>query len=459
MRRLPYLAALLFAVLILPVEAGDNWPGFRGGPQPTIAEEATLPINWDKKTNVAWKADIPGDGWSSPVVWGRRVFVTSALSDAKGPEHRKGLYIQDLDGKVLPGQIRWLLTCLDRDTGKTMWQREAFKGPGTPLHIKNTHASETPVVDGERVYAYFGNVGLACFDFDGKEQWKHKWPVYKTMMNWGTAASPVVADGRLYVINDNDTHSFLACLDARTGGQLWEINREEKSNWATPFIWRNDRRTELVTAGTNRVRSYDLNGKLLWEIRGMTAPCIPTPFAHGGLLYVTSGYVMSAKLRPIYAIRPGAEGDISPPAGMDGKPIEWLKDPNPSLAWYRRLAGPYHPTPLASGDYLYVLLDRGTLTCYDARTGEIVYEKQRLGPNAFTASPWGYSGKIFCLSEDGDTIVVQAGKDFKVLGKNSLDEMAMATPAIAGGSLFLRTQSKLYCLRQDGTRGEKKPNE
>jgi outer membrane protein assembly factor BamB len=455
MRRLLTLAALPAVILCLSARAGDNWPSFRGGPQPSVAEEATLPDTWDQKTNVVWKTEIPGDGWSSPVVWGRRVFVSSALSDAKGPAHRKGLYIEDLNGKTPPGQFRWLVTCLDRDTGKILWQKEAFKGPATPVHIKNTNASETPVVDGERVYAYFGNVGLICFDHEGKELWRKKWPAYKTAMNWGTAASPILADGKLYVINDNETHSFLACLDARTGGQLWEIPRDEKSNWATPFVWRNDRRTEIITAGTKRVRSYDMDGKLLWELHGMTMPCIPTPFAHNGMLYVASGYVMSNKLRPIYAIRPGAEGDISPPAGTDDKPVDYVKDPNPWLAWYRRLGGPYHPTPLAYGDYLYVLLDRGTLSCYDARTGEIVYEKERLGSNGFTASPWAYGGKIFCLSEDGVTVVVRAGKEFKILGKNNLDEMSMATPALVGGNLFLRTQSKLYCLRQGGAAGEK----
>jgi outer membrane protein assembly factor BamB len=444
------LAAVLFAVLTLAASAGDNWPSFRGGPQPSVAEESTLPVTWDKKTNVAWKTEIPGDGWSSPIVWGKLVFVTSARSDAKGRPHQKGLYINDLNGSPPPGNFRWFVTCLDRESGKVLWEQEAFKGTAPPMHIKNTLASETPVVDGERVYCYFGNVGLVCYDHSGKELWTKKWPVYKTFSNWGMAASPVLSDGRLYVINDNENHSFLACLDAKTGNQLWEINRQEQSNWATPFIWKNDKRTEIVTPGTNRVRSYDTDGKLLWEIKGMTRPCIPTPFTSGGLLYVTSGYVMSPKLRPIYVVRPGATGDISPPASTDDKPVDYVKDPNPGLAWYRRLGGPYHPTPLVHDDLLYVLLDRGFLSCYDARTGEVVYEKERLGPGAFTASPWTYGGKIFCLSEDGDTIVVEAGRKFKVLGKNSLDEMSMATPAMAGGSLFLRTQSSLYCLRQGG---------
>jgi outer membrane protein assembly factor BamB len=447
------LAAYAFAASAIAANAGDNWPSFRGGPQPTAAEEASLPDAWDTKKNVLWVADVPGEGWSSPVVWGHKVFVTSAVTDAKGRTHQKGLYVNDLRGTPPPGQFRWLVTCFDRDTGKQLWQREAFKDVASPVHIKNTVASETPVVDGQHVYAYFGNVGLVCYDHDGKELWRKKWPVYETAMKWGMAASPIASDGRLYVINDNETNSFLACLDGRNGEQLWEVKRAEKSNWATPFIWRNEKRTEIVTSGQGRVRSYDTNGKLLWELHGMTMPCIPTPFAHGGLLFIASGYVMNSKLRPIYVIRPGAEGDISPPATKEGeKPADYLKDANPWLVWYRRLGGPYHPTPIAVGDYLYVLLDRGFLSCYDAKTGEVIYEKQRLGPTAFTASPWSYNGKIFCLSEDGDTIVVQAGKEFKIVGKNSLEDMSMATPAMAAGSLFLRTATKLYCLRSASAR-------
>ncbi len=426
---------------------GDDWPAFRGGPHAGVAEAPTLPDTWDATKSVRWKVEVPGRGWSSPVVWGERVFVTSADSDAHAPEPRKGLYLQDLNGKPPPGEHRWLVHCYERTSGKLLWRREAFKGPApATLHIKNSHASETPVADGERVYAYFGNVGLACFDHDGKELWTKKWPIVKTRMGWGTAASPALADGRLYVVNDNEDRSFLACLDGRTGKQLWEVERDEKSNWATPFVWKNERGTEIVTAGSNRVRSYDPDGKLLWELRGMSIIAIPTPFAAGGLLYVASGYVADPFLKPVYAIRPGASGDIS---------LSAKETSNKWVAWCQRQAGPYHPTPLVYDGLLYVLYDRGTLSCFDARTGEAVYEKRRLGPTAFTAAPWAYGGKVYCLSEDGDTVVVQAGRDFKVLGTNRLDEMALATPAMAGGSLFLRTQSKLYCLRREERGGEK----
>lgn len=297
------------------------------------------------------------------------------------------------------------------------------------------------VTDGERAYAYFGNVGLFCYDLDGKELWSQEWGSFKTRFGWGTAASPVLHKGRIFVVNDNEEKSFLAALEAETGKQLWRVERDEKSNWATPFVWENERRTELVTAGTKRVRSYDLDGKPLWELGGMSSIMIPTPFARHGLLYVCSGYVLDKK-KPLVAIRPGAEGDITPQDSGGNKYV----------AWHLKSAGPYNPTPLVYGDYLYVLYDTGLLSCFEARTGKAMYEKERLG-GQFTASPWAYGGKVFCLSEDGETLVIEAGPKFKRLGKNSLDEMCMATPAALRGGLLVRTLTKLYRI-QGGSGGK-----
>jgi outer membrane protein assembly factor BamB len=416
--------------------AGDDWLAFRGG---AVAGVSTVPLpeSWSTDKNVVWKADVAGRGWSSPVVVGERVYVTSVVSDGKLSEPRKGLYISDLNGKIAPGEHRWLVHCLDWKTGKPLWMREAAKGmPTTPVHLKNSYASETPVADAERVYAYFGNVGLFCYDLDGKEVWSRKWPTVKTRAGWGTAASPALHGDRLFIVNDNEEKSYLAALDKRTGKTLWEVERAEQSNWATPFVWENEKRTEIVTAGSNRVRSYDLDGKLLWELRGMSIISIPTPFAAHGLLYVTSGYVLDLKAKPVYAIRPGAEGDITLKAGETA---------NKRIAWSLPQAGPYHPTPLVHGDYLYVLYDRGTISCFEAKTGKPVYEKQRLGgASGFTASPWAAGDRIYCLSEDGDTFVLQAGPKFEVLAKNSLDEMSLATPALSRGNVLIRTQGKVY---------------
>ncbi len=432
--------ALLLAVTVTSAHAGD-WPAFRGGglaTPPTKAEMATLPESWDAKTNVKWSADLP-QGWSSPVVVGGKVFVTAAVS-AKLPEPRKGLYIEDLNGKAPEGEHEWQVICLDADTGKVLWRKSPFKGKlGSTLHIKNSLASETPVVADGHVYSVFGNVGVVCHTIDGKEVWSNKLPVRKTQMGWGTGASPAFADGKLILVNDNEEESAIEALDGKTGKTVWRVKRDETSNWATPFVWRNKERTEIVTAGKGRVRSYSLEGKLLWELRGMSTIAIPTPFAAGDLLYVTSGYVLDPFQRPLYAIKPGAKGDITLKMGQTS---------NDFIAWRQQFAGPYHPTPVEYDGHVYVLLDRGFLSCYDAKTGKAVYERKRLGGASFTASPWAYGGKVYCLSEDGETWAVKAGAEFAIAGRNKLGEMAMATPAVAGGSVFIRTRTKLWCVRR-----------
>ena len=268
--------------------------------------------------------------------------------------------------------------------------------------------------------------------------WSKPFGSFTTRNDWGTAASPVLHQGRIYIVNDNDEQSFLAAYDARTGDQVWRVNREEGTNWATPFIWQNDLRTEIVTSGSDKVRSYDLSGKLLWELSGMSTISVPTPFEHRGLLYVSSGYIGDA-LRPAYAIRPGASGDISLKPGETS---------NAHIVWSSPTAAPYNPTPIVYGDAYYTLFDRGFFTSHEAATGKEVYGRQRITGEAsgFTSSPWAYNGRIFAISEEGDTYVIEAGSEFKVVGKNSLEEMTLATPAVARGSLFVRTASKLYRL-------------
>jgi outer membrane protein assembly factor BamB len=381
--------------------------------------------------------EIPGRGWSSPIVWGDRIFVTSSVSEGDTEMPKKGLYLGGDRDTASDKTHRWMVYCIDLASGKILWEQVAHKGvPRHPLHLKNTYASETPVTDGERIYAYFGNVGLFCYGLDGKPLWSKEFASLKTSNNWGTAASPVLYEDKLFIQNDNDQQSFLVALNKETGEQIWRVERDEKSNWATPYIWKNQQRTELVTAGRGKIRSYNLDGQLLWELGGMSSIVIPTPLAKDGLLYVTSGYVGDKK-RPLFAIRPGAHGDIS------------LGDNETSsqfILWCQKQGGPYNPSPIVYGDFLYVLYDRGFLSCYDARTGSEVYSRKQIaaGATAFTASPWANDGKLFCLSEDGDTFVIQAGPEFKVLGRNALNEMCIATPAAVRGSLILRTLTKLY---------------
>ncbi|HZM89552.1 MAG TPA: PQQ-binding-like beta-propeller repeat protein [Blastocatellia bacterium] len=439
----PVVALLLLLVLTTSVIADDRWPQFRGPGSLGVAEDPVLPDKWSTTENVAWKTEIPGMGWSSPAVWGDHIFLTSVVSSVAGEAPKKGLYFGG-ERKPASDVHRWMVYCVDFKTGKIRWEQEVKKGPPEiSRHLKNSYASETPVTDGERVYAYFGNIGLFCFDMQGKPLWSKKWGPFATRYGWGTAASPVLYKDRLYLVNDNDTESFMVALNKKTGEQIWRVEREQGTNWATPYIWETGSRTEIITPGTKKVRSYDLNGKPLWEFSGMSSIAIPTPFSRHGLVYIASGYV-GDQHRPVYAIKPGAVGDISLKTGETS---------NNFIAWYQPQAGPYNPSPIVYGDYYYTLYDRGFFTCHDAKDGTVVYDKVRIDPgvNAFTSSPWAFNGKIFCLSEDGDTFVIQAGKEYKLLGKNSLDEMCMATPAIVRGSLIIRTATKLYRITKGGS--------
>ena len=265
-----WISPVLILVLGFSVSLGnDHWPQFRGPAGSGIGEEPKLPENWSATENVVWKTPIPGKGWSSPVVWADRIFITSVLSSVEPEPPKKGLYFGG-NRKAPTEEHRWMVYCLDWTTGRVRWEREVHRGvPASDRHLKNTYASETPVTDGDRVYAYFGNLGLFCFDLDGKLMWSQKWGSFQTRYGWGTAASPVLHMERLYIVSDNDEHSFIVALDKRTGQQIWKVDRDEASNWATPFVWENGMRTEIVTAGSGKVRSYDVQGKLLWEFSTM----------------------------------------------------------------------------------------------------------------------------------------------------------------------------------------------
>ena len=434
-------AALIVIFSVAGTASDDRWPQFRGPDALGVSEDAGLPESWSTTENVAWVTDIAGLGWSSPIVWDDTVYVTSVVSAGDVETPRAGLYLGG-ERSVPTDEHRWVVHGIDVETGAIRWEREVHRGvPHTGHHLKNTFASATPVTDGDRVYAYFGNVGLFCLSLDGRLLWSLPIEPSATRLGWGMGASPVLHDDRVYIVNDNDDQSYLVALSKETGAELWRVDRDEGTNWSTPYIWENDRRTEIVTTGTGKVRSYDLDGNLLWELTGMSSITVTTPFSRFGLLYISSGYIGDRK-RPVLAIRPGASGDITV---SEGQIL------NESVAWFQPQSASYNPSPLIYGDYYYTLLDRGYLTCHDARTGEEVYGRQRIEVGAaFTSSPWAYDGKIFALSEDGDTYVIKAGTEFEVLGTNSLGEFTMATPAIAHGSLFIRTVSKLYRITAGG---------
>ncbi len=446
--RLPFRMLWILVVcfscswVLLPNLLAADWPQFRGPLSRGVADDPGLPERWSAMENVAWKIDLPGRAWSSPIVMGNRVFLTTVVNTGESEEPKKGLYFGGNRPAPPAAVHQWLVMCLDVASGRELWRRQVHEGkPLSAIHLKNSLASETPVSDGERIYCYFGNLGVFCLDLQGEVVWTVPLEARPTRFGWGTAASPVLHGDRLYLVNDNDAKSYLLALDKHTGKEVWRVDRDEKSNWATPYVWQNAMRTEIVTPGTGQVRSYDLQGQVLWTLTGMSSITIATPYEHDGLLYLSSGYILDLA-KPIYAVRPGASGDISLAEG---------KSSNDWIAWSQSAAAPYNPSTLVYRDRLYVLYDRGFFGCFNAATGAEVYEKQRVPEGrAFTSSPWAYNGQIFCLNEYGETFVVAAGDKFEILHINRLadDDMCMATPAIADDRLFIRTSARLYCIQR-----------
>jgi len=438
-------AVLLALAFATSARAQAPWPQFRGPGARGIATGAALPPDrWSTTDNVAWKRDIPGRGWSSPVVAGDRVFLTTVVNTGDTEEAKKGLYFGGERKKPAESVHQWKVVCLDLATGQVRWEKQVHEAiPQTPIHIKSSYASETPVTDGTHVWCMFGSVGIWCLDLDGTVVWHRPLAPRPMRFGWGAAASPALHEGVLYVVDDNEEQSEIVALDAATGAEKWKTARDEKSNWSTPFVWKNELRTEIVTPGTGAIRSYGLDGTLLWSLKGMSSITIATPFEADGLLYVSSGYILDPR-KPIYAIKPGAAGDISLPAGATT---------NEFIVWSQPGAAPYNPSTLVADGKLWVLFDRGFLACHDAATGTPIYASQRLPEGrAFTASPWYAGGKVFCLNEDGVTFVCDGGPEFKILHTNALadDDMGMATPAIVGERLLLRTAARIYCIAPQG---------
>jgi outer membrane protein assembly factor BamB len=420
----------------------NNWPRFRGPDATGVApDHQGLPVTWSTTKNVKWVADVPGWGWSCPVVWGDRVFLTAVIADQPTRVPSRGLYLGEGVREPAEGIHRWMVYCFDLETGEMRWQHEAHAGqPQVPRHPKSTYAAETPTTDGQRLYVLFGDLGLWCYDLEGDPIWEQKIEPKNTFFDYGAASSPVVHDGQVIVVYDNLDESWIAAFDAETGNERWRTLRDETRSWATPLVWTNPVRTEIVVAGENRNRGYSLDGRLLWEFDGkMSHLVIPSPFIAHGLCYLASGYIGDSH-RPTFALRPGARDNIV--ADGDFESSEFI-------AWYQGRSAPYNPSPIVYGDYLYTLHDQGFLTCHDAKSGEEVYGRKRFSPSgSFTASPFAFNGRLFCLSEDGLTYAIQPGPEFEILERNPLDELCLSSPAIARDKLLIRTASKLYCLSE-----------
>lgn len=435
---------LSLTVAAITAVQAQNWPQFRGPAASGVVEGGASAVTWDaaKSINTRWKTAIPGLAHSSPVVWGDKVFVTTSVNSAAKDETRFGLF-----GDVAPvqGDLKhtWKVYALDKATGKILWERIASEGvPKVMRHPKSTHADSTPVTDGKYLVALFGSEGLFAYDLKGKLLWKQDIGVldsgwfYDPDYQWEHGSSPIIYKDLVIVQADVQKNSFIAAYSLKNGKLVWKTERDEISSWGTPTVYVGKTRDELITNGSKAIRGYDpATGKELWRLTPNSEVTTPTPFAAHDLIFVTSGYRI---IQPIYAIKPGANGDIS---------LKDDKASNESIAWSKKRGGPYMPTPIVYGDLLYACSNNGVLTAYNAMTGEQVYQ-ERLGGKggAFTASPVASDGKVYLSSEDGEVFVVKAGPKHELLATNPVGEVMMATPALSGGLVIVRGINHVFAF-------------
>ena len=427
----------------------ENWPSFRGIFGSGLTENQDLPLEWDVKSgkNIKWSYKTAGLGLSSPIIWEERVFITTAIDQVADDSSLKvGLY-GDVVSVENENPHFWEVICLDRDTGEEIWKKEAYRGiPKIKRHPKSSHASSTAATDGKHVVAFFGSEGLYCYDFDGNLLWKRDFGVldssWYTMpeAQWEFGSSPIIHEGKVIIQVDVQENSFIAALDITNGETIWKTDRDEVPTWSSPAIHVGTDKTQVVVNGYKHMGSYDFKtGEPIWRLKGGGDIPVPTPVFGFGNVYITSSH---GRMRPIYAIKLDAVGDVTPKSE---------KDLNEHIAWFYRNKGAYMPTPIVYGDYFYVCRINGILFCYDAKTGEEIY-KQRVGSmqGAFTASPVAADGKLYLADEYGDVHIVQAGPEYKLLATNELHESCLASPAISGNMLFVRTIGHLFAIGKGG---------
>jgi outer membrane protein assembly factor BamB len=423
-----------------------DWPQFRGVGACGVADGQFPPTSWDVKTgrNVRWNTPIPGLGHSCPVIVGDRLYLTTAVSGDPKATLKPGQY-GNVDSVMDNTEHTWKVICLEKQTGKILWDQTAATGvPKVKRHLKSTHANPTPAADGDRVVVSFGSEGLYCYSRDGALLWKRDlgaldsgW-FYDAEYQWGFGSSPILWRGMAIVQCDAGKDSFVAAYDLNDGREVWKTPREEIPSWGTPTVIETPAGAELVTNGSKFARGYDpTTGKELWRLGRHSEITVPTPFVAKGLIILTDGY---RPVQPIYAVRPGARGDISLKEG---------ETQSEHIAWSKAKGGPYLPTPIAYGEHLYVCPNGGVIGCYELATGKQVYSQRIAG--GYTASPVAADVRIYCTSEEGFVRVIKAGPKFELLAANAMGETCMSTPAISDGMLFVRTERHLYALGRSAT--------
>jgi outer membrane protein assembly factor BamB len=423
-----------FAQILIGADSSSFWPQWRGPLASGFSPEANPPLQWSETDNVKWKVQIPGEGSATPIVWDDRVFLLTAIPTGRKAE-TSSAGSQGGGGGQKPTEFyQFAILCIDRNTGKTLWQKVASEVVPHEGHQQdNTYASASPVTDGELVFAYFGSQGLYCYDFDGNLKWSKDFGDMQTRLGFGEGASPALHGDTLVVYwDDEKDNDFITALDKRTGKEIWRTPRSgEATGWSTPLIVDYDGKTQVVVNAKNRVRSYDLaTGRQIWECGGQTDNPIPSPVADANTVYVISGFRGAAA----FAIQLGHSGDLT----GNTEAIRWSYNKNM----------PYVPSPLLAGDYLYAVKDNaGILSCFDAKTGKPLFEAERLeNIRGIYASPVSAKDRIYVLGRDGKCLVLKKGPQLEVLATNSLNDKTDSSIALAGNDLFIRGQEHLYCI-------------
>ena len=438
--------AISAGILSSGIVRGDDFPSFRGVNGWGVAPEQAIPLTWSESENLAWKIDLPGSGWSQPVVIGDRLFVTAAVAeqDLKPKNFSDGVKTPQSMGISLFSKppdvtIEWKVYCLSIADGGVLWDRTIHSAkPKYPIHPSNTFATESPVADSNGIYVHFGAAGfVAGLSLDGKELWKKDVGVHKTSNSFGTGSSLAIDDGKIFLQDLSEESADVICLSASTGDVLWQAAREKNStSWSSPVVWNNSKRKELIVSGDQLVESFDpVSGVLLWKVSKVKAATACSPCADSERLYFGGSDPFSKG--PLFAIAVGASGDVSPQKSNDSFD---------GSVWKQDRAGPGMASPVSSGEYVYVV-DKNVLRCYRAESGELIYQSRLPGLEMVAASPLIIGNKLFIIDENGAGCVVATGAEFKVLGAGSINDTVWATPAVANGSVFLRGVKGLYCFR------------
>ncbi|HAH23082.1 MAG TPA: pyrrolo-quinoline quinone [Prolixibacteraceae bacterium] len=430
-----FLLSFIHVSLFAQTDYNQQWPGFRGPWACGYMDGIKTATTWnvDSTKNIKWKTAIPGLGHSCPVIWDNNLFVTTASSEKQDESLKVGLY-GDIDMAADSGIMEFKVYCLDKNSGKIQWERLAHKGiPKSKRHTKSSQANCTPATDGKHLVVLFGSEGLYCYDLKGTLLWQkdlgimNPGPYNETGVEWGHASSPVIYKDFIIIQCDKSVESYLAAFNIEDGKEIWRTSRDEVSTWGTPAIYSNEGKTQVIVNGFKHMGGYELEtGKEIWRMSGGGDAPSTTPVVANNLIYINNAH---GKYSPIYVVKPTAMGDITLAADSTK---------NKYITWSIKRGGAYLQTPLIYGDYLYNLQVSGQLTCFDAKTGEVKY-KENLS-EAFSASGIAADGKVYFTSEQGNVFVIQAGPSYKLLAKNAMNDVCMATPAISGNTLFFRTQ-------------------